>query len=72
MGIGSWWHWIILLSILLAYLVPVFLAWRICKRAGFSGAWGLTMIVPILGLVMTWAFAFADWPIEWRAGRTAE
>jgi hypothetical protein len=72
MGIGSWWHWIILLSILLAYMVPVFLVWRICRRAGFSGAWGLTMIVPILGLVMTWAFAFMDWPVERRAAETVK
>jgi uncharacterized membrane protein YhaH (DUF805 family) len=35
---------------------------RIAQKAGFSGWWGLTQIVPLVGLVMMWVLAFIDWP----------
>jgi uncharacterized membrane protein YhaH (DUF805 family) len=34
---------------------------RIAQKAGFSGWWGLTQIVPLVGLVMIWVLAFVDW-----------
>ena len=34
---------------------------RIARKAGFSGWWGLTQIVPLVGLVMIWVLAFVDW-----------
>jgi len=46
-------------------LVALILIWPICKivsKAGYSGAWGLLVIVPIVNIVALWAFALMDWP----------
>ncbi len=37
------------------------MAARIAQKAGFSAWWGLTQIVPLVGLVMIWVLAFIDW-----------
>jgi hypothetical protein len=37
-------------------------AWRICSRAGFPGALGLLIVVPLLNLVLLYVLAFAEWP----------
>jgi hypothetical protein len=37
-------------------------AWRICSRAGFPGALGPSIMVPLLNLVLFYALAFAEWP----------
>lgn len=37
---------------------------RIAQKAGFSGWWGLTQLVPLVGLVMIWVLAFVDWPAQ--------
>jgi hypothetical protein len=37
-------------------------AWRICSRAGFPGALGLLIMVPLLNLVLLYVLAFAEWP----------
>jgi hypothetical protein len=51
---------------LLFYLVIfvfVLFAWaRIITKAGYSGAWVLVGLVPIVNLVMFFVFAFSDWP----------
>lgn len=65
MGSFSIWHWLILLLLFL----PIWPAWRICRRSGFAGPLGILIVVPILGLILTWVFAFIDWPIERRAGQ---
>lgn len=37
--------------------------WRICKRAGFSGALSLIVIIPLLGeLIVTAILSFSNWP----------
>jgi len=36
--------------------------WRIFKKARFSGALGILMMVPLLSLVMIFFLAFAEWP----------
>ncbi len=36
--------------------------WRIFKKAGYHGALGLLMVIPLLNLVMILFLAFADWP----------
>lgn len=44
-------------------------AWKGLEKAGFSGAWSLLLLVPVLNLVMLWVFAFVSWPIEDPAAR---
>jgi hypothetical protein len=48
----------VLLALLL--IVPT---WRICTRAGFSGALALFHLVPVIGSFIVMAIlAFSDWP----------
>ncbi|MDH3231489.1 MAG: hypothetical protein OEN55_16995 [Alphaproteobacteria bacterium] len=49
-----------LLSILMM-AAAIGMSARIAQKAGFSGWWGLTQIVPLVGLVMVWVLAFVDW-----------
>ena len=34
------------------------------RKAGFSGWWVATSIIPIFGIVMLWVLAFARWPAQ--------
>ncbi len=44
--------------------------WRIACKAGYSGFWGLTAIIPPIGLVVLWVLAAQkDWPNQGHAGR---
>lgn len=45
----------------LASLVLAFFGWRIAARAGFSPLWGLTALVPPLGILALWYLAFSPW-----------
>lgn len=39
--------------------------WRIACKAGYSGLWGLTVLVPPLGLLALWFLAASkDWRFE--------
>ena len=56
---------------LLVMMLPILLvippAWRILRRTGFSGAWSLLLLIPLVNLVVVYVFAFTDWPVERRA-----
>jgi hypothetical protein len=55
----------LLLSLLL--IIPT---WRICQRAGFSGALSLFHFVPIIGSFIVMAvLAFSRWPNGEAAGQ---
>jgi len=44
-------------------LVLIIPTWRICTRAGFSGALSLFHLVPVIGSFIVMALlAFSDWP----------
>ena len=60
MGYFSVFHWLIVLLL----LIPAWPAWRISKRVGLSGAWGLLMVIPIVNFIALWLFAFLSWPID--------
>jgi hypothetical protein len=48
---------------LLTALVLIIPTWRICTRAGFSGALSLFHLVPLIGLfIVMGVLAFSDWP----------
>ena len=48
---------------LLIFIVP---AAKILARVGFSGWWSLLAVVPLIGLIGVWVFAFVRWPIDDR------
>ena len=51
---------VIILGLLVAHVIPL---WFVCRKAGFSGAWSLFSIVPILGLPLVLiVLASAEWP----------
>ena len=53
-----------LIIVLILALIPLLIFSTIAKKAGYSGWWALTIIIPLVNLVMLWVFAFAEWPAE--------
>ncbi len=49
-------------AVVIALLVVVW--WRIFSLAGYSGALGLLMLVPVANLIVLLVLAFSTWPIE--------
>ena len=43
-------------------VLPLWSAFRIVRRAGYSGWWTLGILVPGLNIVLLWIFAFSEWP----------
>ena len=51
----------------------LWMAKRVLNKAGYTGWWLLTLLVPILFYTMLWVFAFTQWPtysknhkFDWR------
>ena len=62
-GLGSLLVFGIIAVHLLVALVLIIPTWRICTRAGFSGALALFHLVPLIGSFIVMAIlAFSDWP----------
>jgi energy-converting hydrogenase Eha subunit B len=49
---------------LVSLVFAVIVWWRICSKAGYSGALGLLMLVPLANIVLLLMLAFGTWPIE--------
>ncbi len=50
-------------------IVALMVIWPICRivsKAGYSGAWGLLAVVPLVNIIALWALAFMAWPNERR------
>ncbi len=63
LGLGSLVVFLVVLAHLLIALVLIIPTWRICTRAGFSGALALFHLVPLIGSFVVMAIlAFSDWP----------
>ena len=45
-----------------AFILPVIAFWKICSKAGFSGALGLLMLIPLANIILPLYLAFAEWP----------
>ncbi|MCB4863202.1 hypothetical protein K7W03_26880 [Sphingobium sp. PNB] len=58
MGSYSLMHWIILLVVWAAWMIPLN---AILKRIGWSRAWVLVAIFPPLAMVLLWCIAFGGW-----------
>jgi len=54
---------------LLVLILAIVIWWRIFSKAGYSGALGLLMFVPIANLVLLLVLAFGTWPIEQEVER---
>ena len=48
---------------LVGFIFAIIVYWRIFAKAGYSGAMGLLMFVPIVNIVMLCVLAFGEWPI---------
>ena len=63
-------HMVMLVPLIIGYFVfavvmmvlPTIAFWKICVKAGFSGALGLLMLVPVGNLILPLYLAFAKWP----------
>jgi hypothetical protein len=63
LGIGSFLLLALAIGHLLVALILIVPTWKICVRAGFSGAWSLLHLVPFIGSFIVMAIlAFGDWP----------
>jgi hypothetical protein len=51
------------LLLLILLVIFVWPWWKIFKKAGYPGWFGLGMFVPLLNLILLFYFAFAEWPI---------
>ena len=64
MGI-SWSHLIVFALYGLVFVIPIS---KVLRRVGFSGWWSILAVLPLVGIIALWVFAFVRWPIE-RAAR---
>ena len=63
LGLGSIALLFLAIGHLLVALVLIIPTWRICTRAGFSGALSLFHLVPLIGsFIVMGVLAFSDWP----------
>ena len=63
LGLGTLALFGLLLIHLVLALVLIIPTWRICTRAGFSGALSLFHLVPVIGWLIVMAIlAFSPWP----------
>ncbi len=56
----------LIVTSIISVLVIIFVAiiwWKIFAKAGYSGALGLLMFVPIANLIVLLVLAFGEWPI---------
>jgi hypothetical protein len=62
-GLGTIALFLLMIAHLLVALVLIIPTWRICTRAGFSGALSLFHLVPLIGSFIVMAvLAFSTWP----------
>lgn len=45
-------------------VLSIVIWWRIFAKAGYSGAMGLLMFIPIANIIALLILAFGQWPIE--------
>ena len=61
MGTFSIWHWIIVVFVLIVPHIP---AYWVIQKAGRNGWTCLLLMIPLVGLIYLWVFAFGKWPSE--------
>lgn len=58
MGSFSVFHWVILLVVWAAWMIPLN---AILGRIGWSRAWALVALFPPMAMVLLWCIAFGRW-----------
>jgi len=58
-GMGLLAFMLILIAWTLVIVVPF---WKIWKRTGHSGAWGILAMLPAVNFIALWVLAFKEWP----------
>jgi len=58
MGLSIW-HILIYLGVLVIVIIPVA---HILRRTGFSPWLAILYVVPIVGWILVWIFAYSRWP----------
>lgn len=70
LALGSLTVFVLLVVHLFLSLVLIIPTWRICTRAGFSGALSLFHLVPVIGsFIVMGMLAFSTWPAGEAAPR---
>ncbi|MBC7235115.1 MAG: hypothetical protein H5T69_04685 [Chloroflexi bacterium] len=54
---------------LIGLILTLVIWWRICSKAGYSGALGLLMFIPLANIILLLVLAFDTWPIEQELAR---
>ena len=60
MGSFSIWHWLIVLL----FLVPNLIFIPAVRTTGFSAWWVVLSLIPVVGFVVLWVWAYAKWPSQ--------
>ena len=50
------------LIIVLILLIPLIFLSKILNKAGFSGWFSLSSLIPLINLIFLWVFAYINWP----------
>ena len=66
----------ILFIVLVCLVLKAIICWKIFSKAGYSGAMGLLMLIPVVDIIMVFVLAFGQCPIhrelehlkQWHAG----
>ena len=62
MGVGMLLFFLFIMAV--SVVLTIVIWWKIFSKAGWSGALGLLMLVPIVNFIMALYVAFATWPIQ--------
>lgn len=54
------WFWVMMLF----FLLPNLLFIPAVRKAGFSAWWVVLSLIPVVGLVLLWLFAYRVWPAQ--------
>jgi len=56
---------LVVLGIALFFLIlTIVIWWKIFAKAGYSGALGLLMLIPLVNFILLLVLAFGEWPIQ--------
>lgn len=62
MGFISAWYLVFAAPFILIFAFLVWAEIRIIRKAGYSGWWILTILIPVVNFIMIYVFAFSTWP----------